>query len=162
MAPDHKGIFLGIEVRSGLERGPGSWKFNNTLLDDENYNDLIRFIYPQIREKYKDVESKQLLWELIKMEIRAKTIKFSKTKRSELKKRELTLQTELEELDRKICNSTNMDLVMYQPLSEGGTNFIDFRTMVKSLRLAWIKRLLTNSYDAWKAIPYIFLTNMGA
>ena len=51
---------------------------------------------------------------------------------------------------------------MYQPLSEGGINFINFRTMVKSLRLAWIKRLLTNSYDAWKAIPYIFLTNMGA
>ena len=69
MAPDHKAIFLGIEVRSGLERGPGSWKFNNTLLDDENYKDLIRFIYQQIREKYKDVASKQLLWELIKMEI---------------------------------------------------------------------------------------------
>ena len=44
------------------------------------------------------------------MEIRAKTMKFSKSKRSEFKKRELTLQTELEELDRKICNSTNMDL----------------------------------------------------
>ena len=69
VAPDHKAIFLGIEVRSGLERGPGSWKFNNTLLDDENYKDLIRFIYQQIREKYKDVASKQLLWELIKMEI---------------------------------------------------------------------------------------------
>ena len=111
IAPDHKAIFLGIEVRSSLERGPGSWKFNNTLLDDEKYKELIRFIYPQIREKYKDVESKQLLWELIKMEIRAKTIKFSKSKRSEFKKRELTLQTELEELDRKICNrSTNMDL----------------------------------------------------
>ena len=49
VAPDHKAIFLGIEVRSGLERGPGSWKFNNTLLDDENYKDLIRFMYPQIR-----------------------------------------------------------------------------------------------------------------
>ena len=46
--------------------------------------------------------------------------------------------------------------VMYQSLSEGGINFINFRTMVKSLRLAWIKRLLTNSYDAWKAIPNYF------
>ena len=46
--------------------------------------------------------------------------------------------------------------VMYQLPSEGGTNFIDFRTMVKSLRLAWIQRLLTNSYDAWKAIPNYF------
>ena len=46
--------------------------------------------------------------------------------------------------------------VMYQPLSEGGINFIDFRMMVKSLRLAWIQRLLTNSYNAWKAIPNYF------
>ena len=58
---DHKAIFLGVEVRNSLEKGPGSWKLNNTLLDDENYKDLIGFIYPQIREKYEDVESKQLL-----------------------------------------------------------------------------------------------------
>ena len=46
---------------------------------------------------------------------------------------------------------------MYQTLSGGGINFINFRTMVKSLRLAWIQRLLPNSYDAWEAIPnYIF------
>lgn len=51
--------------------------------------------------------------------------------------------------------------VMYQPLSEGGINFINFRTMVKSLRLAWIQRLLTNSYDAWKAIPNYFLNKYG-
>ena len=29
--------------------------------------------------------------------------------------------------------------VMYQPLSEGGINFINFRIMVKSLCLAWIQ-----------------------
>ena len=40
MAPDHKAIFLSIEVRSSLERGSDSWKFNNTLLDVENYKDL--------------------------------------------------------------------------------------------------------------------------
>ena len=74
---NHKAIFLGIEVRNSLERGLGSWKFNNTLLDDDNYKDLIGFTYPQIHEKYEDVESKQRLWELIKIEIRAKTIKFS-------------------------------------------------------------------------------------
>ena len=58
---------------------------------------MIRFLYPQILEKYKDVENKQLLWELIKMEIRSKTISYS-------------FQNELEELDFKICNSANMVL----------------------------------------------------
>ena len=34
IAPDHKAIFLGMELQSELERGPGKWKFNNTLLED--------------------------------------------------------------------------------------------------------------------------------
>ena len=49
-------------------------EFNDTLLDDQDYIDLMSFIYPRTLEKYKDVESKQLLWELIKMELRAKTM----------------------------------------------------------------------------------------
>ncbi|CAH3144001.1 unnamed protein product, partial [Porites lobata] len=28
--------------------GPGLWKFNNTLLEDDNYKELIEFYYPQI------------------------------------------------------------------------------------------------------------------
>ena len=97
VAPDHKSIFLGIELKSDLKRGPGTWKFNNTLLDDKNYVDLI--LYPQILEKYKDVENKQLLWELNKMKIRSKSISYSKSKRCELRKREVAIQNELEELD---------------------------------------------------------------
>ena len=69
IAPDHKAIFLGMELQSDLKRGPGTWKFNNTLLEDQDYIDLINFIYPWTLEKYKDVESKQRLWELIKVEL---------------------------------------------------------------------------------------------
>ena len=54
-----------MELQSELKRGPGTWKFNNTLLEDQDYIDLINFIYPRTLEKYEDVESKQLLWELI-------------------------------------------------------------------------------------------------
>ena len=63
-----------MELPIELKRGPGTWSFNNTLLEDQDYTDLISFIYPWTLEKYKDVESKQLLWELIKMELRAKTM----------------------------------------------------------------------------------------
>ena len=48
-------------LQSGLKRGPGTWKFNNTLFEDQDYIDLINFIYPRTLEIYKDVESKQLL-----------------------------------------------------------------------------------------------------
>ena len=35
--------------------------------------------------------------------------------------------------------------VVCQPLENGGLNFINFEIMVKSLRLAWIARLISNS-----------------
>ena len=109
IAPDHKAIFLGMELQSKLKRGPGTCKFNNTLLEDQDYIDLINFIYPRTLEKYKDVESKQLLWEVIKMELRAKTMSYSKRKRAELKMREIVLQHNLDELDYKICNDADLN-----------------------------------------------------
>jgi len=67
------------------------------------------YYYPQIVEKYSEVTDKQLLWELIKMELRSKTIKYSKQKRREIKDIEITLQTRLQDLDNKICNSNILD-----------------------------------------------------
>ena len=43
------------------------------------------------------------------MELRAKTIKYSKQKRSSLRNKEEVLQNELQELDHKICNSDTFD-----------------------------------------------------
>ena len=70
---------------------------------------LIKDSYPSIEHKYQDVENKQLLWELITMEIRAETIRYSKTKRFNMKTREIAIQLKLEELDRKICNCTDLN-----------------------------------------------------
>lgn len=86
------------------------------------------------------------------MEIRAKTIKFSKSKRSEVKKRELTFQTELEELDRKICNSTNMDLDQdvleaYGAAKEGLKEIYDLRGKGLSINLYCIDDLCPRHSD---------------
>ena len=43
------------------------------------------------------------------MELRAKTIKFSKQKRSSLRNKEEALQNEQQELDHKMCNSDAFD-----------------------------------------------------
>ena len=50
---------------------------------------------------------------------------------------------------------------MYQPLAEGGLNFVNFPVVVKSLRLTWISRFLSNSRDSWKAIPNHYLSTHG-
>ena len=52
-------------------------------------------------------------------------------------------------------------VVIYQPLAEGGLNFINFDTMVKSLRLAWLSRLLGDNDDSWKVIPNYYLSEYG-
>jgi len=74
IAPDHKAIYFYLSLPVTTPRGPGFWKFNNTLLDDEVYVTHIRELIPQIREKYTFVQDKQLFWELMKMEIREKSI----------------------------------------------------------------------------------------
>ena len=51
--------------------------------------------------------------------------------------------------------------VVCQPPKNGGLNFINFEIMVKSLRLAWIARLISNSDDNWKAIPNFYFDKYG-
>ena len=51
--------------------------------------------------------------------------------------------------------------VIYQLLSEGGLNFLNFRIMVQSLRLAWLGRLLSETSDTWKAIPSFYFDKYG-
>ena len=51
--------------------------------------------------------------------------------------------------------------IIYQPVSDGGKNFMNFRTMVKSLRLSWIGRFLDDTNANWKAIPAYFFNKYG-
>ena len=51
--------------------------------------------------------------------------------------------------------------VIYQPLAEGGLNFVNFFAVVKSLRLAWISRLLSSTTDSWKTIPNYYFNTYG-
>ena len=51
--------------------------------------------------------------------------------------------------------------IIYQTISNGGLNFMNFRTMVKSLRLSWIGRFLDGANANWKAIPNYFFIKYG-
>ena len=58
-APDHNAIKLSLEL-SEERRGPGLWKFNNALVDDEEYVNRIKANYPIIGEKYRDLDDHRL------------------------------------------------------------------------------------------------------
>ena len=50
-APDHKAIVLDLNILNE-KRGPSLWKFNNSLVEDNEYIGLIKENYPAIHEKY--------------------------------------------------------------------------------------------------------------
>ena len=50
---------------------------------------------------------------------------------------------------------------MFQPQLEGGINVVNFNKVVKSLRLSWIGRLLSETNDRWKAIPRYYFRKYG-
>jgi len=66
--------------------GPGFWKSDSSLLEDDEHKEILMFKIPHFIHKYQDLEYNRLLWELIKMEIRAFTISYSKHK-AKMKKR---------------------------------------------------------------------------
>ena len=80
-------IYLLLAWTKENPRGPGLWKFNNSLLTEE-YSAKIRELYPMFREKLSYVEDKRLFWEMLKMEIRNVTISFAKRKASLVRKHE--------------------------------------------------------------------------
>ena len=62
-------ISISVTLPNKFPRGPGFWKFNNTLLKDPQYIYKIRNTYTQTRKYYGHLTDKRLFWEMIKMEL---------------------------------------------------------------------------------------------
>ena len=107
IAPDHRAIYISLSWTTEKSRGPGLWKFNNTLLKDEHYVSKIRETYSRTRAFYPNLTDARLLWEMLKMETRAATIAYSKKKAKATTNRELEIRRQLEILDRNICDNFN-------------------------------------------------------
>ena len=95
LAPESDHSAVSIHIQSDIlaqKKGPGFWKFNTTLLQDESYITALRENLPKFKEKYIDLSDSGLKWDLIKMEIRGFTVKYSKRKAKIVKSKEMALQ----------------------------------------------------------------------
>lgn len=104
IAPDHSAIYISLSWSSKTPRGPGIWKFNNTLLNDEQYVAMIQNTYTETQNKYRYLADKRLFWEMMKMEIRNVTISYTKHKAKLTYHREKEIKRQLDHLDAVICN----------------------------------------------------------
>ena len=91
---NHSMITLNISLHSN-PRGPGFWKLNTSLLADRDYIDLIRLTIHETQNEYENDESinPALLWDMIKLKTREKSLSFAAAK----KRKTLQKQHELEE-----------------------------------------------------------------
>ena len=88
-------------------KGPGFWKFNSSLLEDEVYINKLRENIILFQNKYFDIDDSGLKCDLIKMEIRGFTIKYSKLKAKKGKNEERLLQNKVNELSQKSETNPN-------------------------------------------------------
>ena len=104
---DHSLISLNINF-SIQKRGPGYFKLNNSLILDDNYNtNIIKCINDTVNSNR--LAKPEILWELIKGNIRNYTIKFASSKRKKEKEYEENLQNEINTLENLIPKSQNRE-----------------------------------------------------
>ena len=76
---DHSPIYVEIESENAQGKcGPGFWKFNKSLLENEKFVIQLNFFLTHAKEKHSNTKDKRLYWEMIKMEIRDFCIRFAK------------------------------------------------------------------------------------
>jgi len=90
-----------------MERGPGYFKFNNTLLSDNEFQTKIQESIQETVYQNKNA-SPNIIWELIKGTIRNESIKFSsfKKKNTNLKEKEIINKIEVLESELKMIKIT--------------------------------------------------------
>ena len=97
---DHSAIQLHLlsEDFKTTKRDPASGNLTLSLLEDKQYISDLRDNFIHFIETYRDVEDLGLKWDLVKMEIRGFTVKFSKTKARKRRDEESSLQKKINEL----------------------------------------------------------------
>jgi len=75
---DHSAITFTLQSKEYVQRGPGFWKINNSVLNDEKFVQDTR-----VKKKYVYLEDKGLYWDMLKMEVRGFCIQYTERKNRE-------------------------------------------------------------------------------
>ena len=95
---DHAAIELALTDSYQNVKGPGFWKMNVSLLEDETYlNDLKNNLPQRKTMGTNNLTDKRSVWDWLKYNIRNHAISYSKQKAKERNKKEKSLQTAYEE-----------------------------------------------------------------
>ena len=92
---DHDIVYLTLRLDDLRPRGPGIWKFNNSLLQDTNFTEYISNRMNALIEGIEHFPSVKLWWDFFKNSLKAEIISFSRTKRKNLSHERVVLTNEI-------------------------------------------------------------------
>ena len=95
-------IELNIQIK-GPKRGPGTWKLNTSLLNEEGYTQKVKSLITEEWDMSSGITDLGLRFDWLKYKIRQFSIKYSKQRTKMRRERESILLKRLEHLEEKIC-----------------------------------------------------------
>ena len=104
---DHSLITLTIDFHK-IPRGPGYFKFNNSLLLDSEYKNIVKIAIAESVHINHEANP-NILWEVIKGNIRNVTIKFATNKKRKEQENEKKIIAEIDLFQIKIQNPSNIE-----------------------------------------------------
>ena len=113
-ATDHSPVLISISSSNEIKKGSGLWKFNNSLIYDQNYISQTKDLILEIKtnsNSYSNFDD-QVKWEFLKYEIRKFTIKYCKEKAKQKRARKEELENSLKTLEKNLDISENQ--ILYQ------------------------------------------------
>lgn len=102
---DHSIIIINLNGTPSDIHGPGFWKFNSSLLEDENFIKQIKNKIGELKRIYENMTDKHLKWDTVKCELRGEIIKICSQKSKEIKLNERDLKYKLNQLFSEISVS---------------------------------------------------------
>ena len=109
---DHDFVSLNFNFSEIPARGPGVWKFNNSLLQDLSFRGVIRkSFYDHLRFQHSFSDIKEW-WDFLKQSFKEISINFSRRKRAYASRERVSLTNKLRSLKRRVdCESVNEEIV---------------------------------------------------
>ncbi len=95
---DHKAVCVKLKY-SVKKKGPGYWKLNSSVLKQELYQKGVQDIIKRTQEQYTNVNSKRIIWELIKINVKEFSIQYCKNAKKKNVKREVEIQQTINNID---------------------------------------------------------------
>ena len=111
LSSDHSPIFFSLVSTKPASKGKGLWKFNNSLLLNEEFVTKMRnYIHLKINEmNHENINNDQIRWEFLKYEERKFSRKFSKILAKELREELQILENKLKLYEQNLKCFENED-----------------------------------------------------